>query len=513
MRKFSAIALLSLLMFVYSSCNDQTAVKSDQPPKIIKSSSATVPEWILKKKKTEDTVYFVGMSSKTQDLKEAKRLSINDATAQLVEFIGFRATSKLQSVKEMSDQDNIGTFKQNIIQSIEGKGTANVTVDVEDIYYEQYSDNTYSMYTLIKFPLSWVEKERERLKKLVADQRAKSSGYNKEANSSILKGELAKALDLSLQAYSVSELAAENSDINQEARNNIILILSSLSFSLDNSPKYAYREGSSDTVRVKVSSTKTGNVVPGLMTSSFEINSNAVVSAISGNNTWADGLVTYEVLKTLETTGPIELTISFAMSKFDAIQKTDPEFYTEILRLHKSQSLKVPLTLVRKDQALPMGIVIIDFIHETKDSLKVGASPKFLESVSGLMANNGYNVTPSEIPTTVLKNSKEEGQIRDAVLSVFKKKYPDIKRLLAGIRQINKLGELGKDIKFSSYDLGESGLMAVDVKCVLSLIDVDNAKVIKSFALDVKGQGLNLEQAIELASKRSLEKLETEINK
>ena len=143
------------------------ACASDQVT-VIKTSAPSMPEWVLKKRKSPEYVYFVGMSSKSPDMKSAKKEAVDDAASQLIEYIGFRATTRFKSTKEISDSDNVSSESRTIEQTLEGRGSANVNIDLEDFYYEQYSDNSITMYCLIKFPQDWVEKERARLQKLSA---------------------------------------------------------------------------------------------------------------------------------------------------------------------------------------------------------------------------------------------------------------------------------------------------------------------------------------------------------
>lgn len=158
MKIFSVITGTAALLLILFCITQRTAAAGAVT--VIKTSAPSMPDWVLKKKRSPDYVYFVGMSSKSPDLKTAKKEAVDDAASQLIEYIGFRATARFKSTKEISDSDNVSSFNQNIEQTLEGKGSANVNIDLEDFYYEQYSDNTISMYCLIKFPQDWVEKER-----------------------------------------------------------------------------------------------------------------------------------------------------------------------------------------------------------------------------------------------------------------------------------------------------------------------------------------------------------------
>jgi hypothetical protein len=512
MRKVLLNIMIVFLALGLSNCDDKGTVKQGGAPKLVKASSETMPDWVLKKKKSDEYVYFVGMSSKAPDMKEAKKTSVDDAVSQLVEYIGFKATAQFQSKKEISDLDNISSFKQNIMQTLDGKGTAKVNIDVEEIYFEQYSDNTYSIYSLIKFPVDWVQKERTRLQKLTADQREKSESYLKEADASVVKGDMMKALDLALNALYISEKAAENSDLYDQSKNMIALVLSSLTFSIEGTPRFAYLEGGSDPVNIKASSSKSGSPVAGMMMEYYEVNTNAQVSSKTGNITDGSGIVKISADK-LKDPAPDQVTVfvSFSMAKFKPVNDIDEEFYQKIKDLQVSQAVKVNLKSAKMDKVIPTSLFVIDLITDQKKNVKTALSPAFLEQVSGKMADAGYNIISIDIPKQVLLQGKADGQIRESVMSYIKKNYNGIKRVLLGVRDINILGKLGEDVKFDIYKLNDSGIIIVDMKFVLSLMDVDSGKVEKGITIGAKGQGLNDEQAIQTGERKMLEKMQDQI--
>ncbi len=512
MKRINFFSIVFILIFLFL-CNGRQIIAVENA-KIIKASAQSMPEWVLKKKKSADFVYFVGMSTKAPDLKQAKKEAVDDAASQLVEYIGFRATTRFKSTKEMTDMDNVSSFKETVQQTIDGKGTANVNIDLEDIYYEQYSDNTYSVYCLIKFPQDWVEKERKRLQKLVNDQRQQSQTYLSEADDSLKTGNLSKSLDLSLNALLISEKAAENSDIYDQSKNSILMCLSSLSFALEGAPKYAYIEGGGDPIQIKAMSSKTSGAVAGLMMIVLEENTNAVINSKIGNTTDDKGKVVYNTEKIADTSADkLDLFSSFSLAKFDQVKKIDEEFYNQIEGLQKSQALNFSLSVVSKDKALNTAIVVFDIIREGKQKAHSGLSLKFQEAVSGKMANSGFNIISAEIPPDVITEGKDEGKIKQAIMKYLKSNYPDLKRLLLGIRQINYLGEIGKDIVFKEYNINDSEFKAVEVKFILSFIDIDSNKTEKGVTIEARGMGLNEEQAVEMAAKKILEKMNQEIEK
>jgi hypothetical protein len=358
-----------------------------------------------------------------------------------------------------------------------------------------------------------VEQERKRLSKLVSDQRQTASKYLNDADASIKNGDFSKALDLCVNAFVIAEKAAENTDLYDESKSQISLILSGLSFSLQGSPQFAYLEGDSDPVNVKVSSSKTGSGVAGIMTEAVEINSNANIGSKTGNITDNGGLVYYLIDKILDkNVKKININVSFSMNKFDKIRELDEDFYNDIKKFQKSQTLSFNLDAVNKDKSIPTAVAIVQILKDGKSVQKAGSVPKFQELVSGKLANQGYNLVSAEIPLDSLTQGKEEvQQIKDAIISYVKKKYPNAKRLLLGIREVNILGTLGQDIKFSEYNINDSDFKMVDMKFVMTINDIDTGKVEKGSDFSAKGQGLNIDQAIDNGEKRLLDDIDKKI--
>ncbi len=505
----AGMAAFFLILF----CVAQRIDAADQKVTVIKTSAPSMPDWVLKKKKSPEYVYFVGMSSKSPDMKSAKKEAIDDAASQLIEYIGFRATARFKSTKEMADSDNVSSFSQNIEQTLEGKGSANVNIDLEDFYYEQYSDNTITMYCLIKFPQDWVEKERARLQKLVSDQHRQAEEYLNESSEELKNGNLSRALDLSLSALIVSEKAAENSDLYDQAKNTILLELSSLSVTLEGTPKYAYREGGSDPIRIRAISSKTSGSVPGLMIDINEQNTNALLASKKGNTTDEKGEVEYSVDKIVNNSADkLLIYSSLSLAKFGVIKNFDPDFYSRLLEIQDKQALRFSLSPVKRDKVITTALVIFDMSKEGKQDVKNGLSPKFQESVSGKLADAGYNIISVEVPASVISSGREEGKIRQAIINYLKANYPGAIRLLIGIRQINYLGEIGKDIIFKDYNLNDSQLKSVEVKFILSFISMETGKTEKGVTLEERGTGLNVSQALDIATKRITDKLNGELD-
>ncbi|MCX7820791.1 MAG: hypothetical protein N2258_03855 [Brevinematales bacterium] len=492
--------LLSFLILF--SCG--STVKESGSPRLIKASSPNQPYWILKKKATDDNYYFVGISKKNKNLQEARKSAIDDAVSRLLEFIGFRVTTKFESKKEYNDIEEGTVFRENIIQSIEGKASASVATEIEDVYYEEYTDG-YVFYVMIKSPVKWVENERKRLKQLVLSQREESTRLLNEAKKFYEAGEVVKAIDNALSAFEISERAEENSDIYLDSKDFISQVLSSLRISLNNNPSFVYREGGSDDIEIVVKTTKNYKPVKGLLVA-YECNdSGALITAKKGFQTDENGVLNFNIEK-VSLNNEIEINFYFSLKRFEKVNKIDEEFYNDIKKYSDLLKLKLKLKVTDKFKAIPSAVVLIDVENE-----KNRFFPKFQEEVTGKLANKGFQVKAIDI-SKIFKENDSSDSLRDKILKFVAKDYKELKNLILIYRNHNYLGELGKDIKFTEYDLGASEIKIYEIQTSISIINIATKETERGYKFSVKGQGLNKPQAIDMADKNFLDKLDEFFN-
>ncbi|MGC8764683.1 MAG: hypothetical protein ACP5QT_02205 [Brevinematia bacterium] len=478
------------------------ACSSQRPEKIrlIETSSQKQPEWILKKKPTDNNYYFVGIGKKNEDIQLARKSAIDDAISRLAEFIGFRVTTKFKSVKETTDTGDSSTFKEEIMRSIEGKSSASVATEVEDVYYERYTDG-YQFYILLKSPVKWVENERKRLKKLIEDQRELAFSYLKQARNQFEAGEVAKAIDNTIAALLISERAEENSDIYLEAKDFLLIVISSIRFSLLNSPMAIYREGGSDEIQVIAKTTKNYKPVAGLLVEVSCDDEHLTFLAKKGLQTDEKGIVAGEVNNEGSTRKEAVLSFSFSMKRFEEIKEIDEELYKSIKKYQEMLKLSLKLDIKDRYKAIPSAIVIIDFIEGRNNFLV-----KFQEEVAGSLANMGFNVSTVDL-SGVLKRDESPEKLKNSIISFINKEKPEIKNLILIYRNLNYLGELGKDIKFSDYDLNDSEIKVYELQTSINIINLETKESEKGWKFSVRGNGLNKTQAIEVSEKKFIEKL------
>ncbi len=488
--------LLCFLLIVSFACS---SVKPENTSRLIETSSPTKPEWILKKRKSDENYYFVGIGKKNNELQNARKSAISDAASRLLEFIGFRATTRFKSTKEFRDFDDSSSFREEILQTIEGKASASVIIEIEDTYYEKYTDG-YLFYVLLKSPVKWVEKERKRLKKLLEEQRNLAILNLNEAKRQFENGEVVKAIDNTILAIEISEKAEENSDIYEEAKDFLISIISSLRFSLKNKPLYVYKEGGSDEIQLMITTTKNYKPVTGLLIELTGNDKNLTFTAKKGLQTDESGIVLVEINQCTPDE-EVEIGFSFSLKKFEKLKEIDEEFYSRIKKYNEILKLSVKLSIKEKYKAIPSGVVIID-TEEDK-----GFSFKFQENVTGFFANRGFNVSSIEI-SKIAKSTDTPEKVKNSVISLIRKEYNSkIKNLIIIFRNFNYIGEIGKDIKFTEYDLNDSGIKVYEILCSIFIINLETGNTEKAFNFSVKGSGLNKSQALQNSEKKILEKL------
>lgn len=495
--------LMLFLGLALLSCGE-SSVKPDQAKarKVVKSSAKSTPDWIVMQKKHSDFVYFVGMSTEKNDLKASRDQAIDDAVSQLVEYIGFRVTARLQKSTEYTDTDQASAFTETIMQSIDGKGSAQVSVDVEDFYYEQYSDETISMYVLLKLPKKWVEEERARLKLLALEQRGQALAFLADAQKAKKQGELAVALEDSLSAYYIAEQASENADVYDQAKNEIRSILSGINLRLDSQPKFAYTEGGSDAIQFTVVGAGSSRGVGGLLTAAWEEAEKAKVISQIGFSSDAQGRVTLEVGSVQNSSvTEIRIRVGFSTAKMDKIKNLDPEFYQEILKMRDNMGLSLVLKVGPRDKFVPTAVIILSVVRMNNKLVKPQLRPDVYDRIAGLLANRGYNIVAAEIPQDILIEAREEKVLKELIIAHLKEKYPTTRRMFFGIEVITSAG---KDVAMKDTE-------SAQININMSLIDISNNKLEKSVDAVGRMWGNTFQQAVKEAEKKAYKKLLEEL--
>jgi hypothetical protein len=506
----TVLMVLTLFGLSASSCGGGGSTtkpeKAKEPPKMLKASAEMPPKWVVKTPSVKNYAYFVGTAS-AGNINDAKKASNGDAVRQLIEYIGFRATATIKTKTTSKDTDSVSSFQRDVEQKVSGTGSANVSVEVDDTYYEYYSDGSYTLYTLIKCPQSWIEKERDRLKKLVEQQRASAIAYSKQADTAVAEGNLAKAIDLEIQALAVSGKAEENSDVYGQFKDQLVLILSSLSFKMENTPQFAFEEGGSEPMNVAVYSSKVKNKVPGIMLDASEKDGKADLGGKNGTISDKEGMVYFTVL-TNRKPDQLNVAISFSLKKFDAF-KDDDDLYGKLQSMQKSQALE-QILLVRSGAKIVQSCVVAFDVYEGK----LKPMDKLRQALSVKMVDKKYSLVTVDVPTAILPSSGDEGLVQQKVISYIKDNYPDVKRIYFGFGIGNPSAkiEVGKILGVFNKTAGDilsgQSMQSVDLRFTLSIIDVNTMKVQAGQNIKTTSTGLNIDQALAGAEDDVLKKVE-----
>lgn len=501
MRKI--IPILMMLVAIAGCGGDKTKPTTKRAT-VVRKSSETMPDWVVNQFKHEDStsLYFVGIAEKVQGLKNSRKDAVNDSIIQLAEYLGMQVSTKIKSTKEWSQTNEVDSYLENIKETMEGHSKTEISIKQIGTYWEELSDGTYNMFILAQTSKKWAKKERVRIEKLAASQRESSQKYLAIAKDALTDKEIAPAYENAIQAAVVSSQSSKNSDIYEEAKTLIIAILSSLSFELKNTPKYAYFRGGSDTIEVIVNSSKSSAGVKGLQMRAVGVGQLARMTSKVGNTTDKKGKVYYEV-GNLTAKGrekkpkKILVAITFSRDKMKMLLEGDEDFAKQVRELEKSLALTITLEMKSKTQATPTAVVVLSVLGGKKGFSKPKLLPQIQETLSTAMANRGYNIISVDIPKTIMTAATEEKAYKEKIIAHIKKNYPSAKRLLFGIQVANILGK-------NEYD---KDIIYVRTKFSLSLIDVDSNKLEKGFTVSSKGQGVNVIQAIKRAGQRAQKEL------
>ena len=511
MRMLLRMLSLSVIVTALASCGGGGNVKP-QNKTLVKTSAASEPAWVMMGKNSGGSdLYFVGRAENVTGFKGAKEAASLDAVKQILQYIGFQATHEFKVSKQIvAGSMDADAYRTEILDSISGKGSAKVSVDVNDIYYEQYSDDSYNVSVLLKLPKSWIEAEKARLEKQIKEQRATALKYLADSEDNLKAGNVSAALDNAISALYISVFAAENKDVYDNAKTAVYDILSGFTFSLKNFPAFVYKEGGSDAIEVIAGSGKTGKPAAGLLTAAYEESGKAEMLAKTGFSCDTAGLVIYEARSDSKYDG-INVKVSFSLSKFDDLKKIDEEFYNKIAKLQNALALVVPLKMSAKMLAVPTSVVGINIVFdkkETKPVTKPKLVPQMQEQLAGLFANQNFNIISVEIPESVFSAGIEESSLKTSIIDYLKVKYPNVKRLLFAIEVVTLLGKT-KDIV--GPGMGFENEESVEVNLSFSIIEIDTSKIEKSAKIKDGAYAATVQQAVQIVRGKIFAKLKKQL--
>lgn len=136
------------------------------PAEIKREASLPVePEWIKKPPHSEDTLYFIGISTSAETLEEGQKAALKSAMSEISNYMGTRIESVFKSY--------LTEIEQNLSLQMKSESAAFVKgAKVVDSYYEKiiridknFRMEKYDVYLLVSFSMKEVKKELMRQQK------------------------------------------------------------------------------------------------------------------------------------------------------------------------------------------------------------------------------------------------------------------------------------------------------------------------------------------------------------
>jgi|YNPMSStandDraft_2_1061718.scaffolds.fasta_scaffold00038_26 hypothetical protein len=488
-------AVVVILIMGLTACSDNTKPSS---PKIVEKSAPKPPEWILKGKTDATFMYFVGMAEQQPSLGNAKKAAVSEATKALIDYIGIRVTRKLSYKATGSEADNVSTLQQQIQESIEGKGNAKVSVEVEDTYYEKYSDGSYTLYVLVKLPKKWIEKERERQQKLIEQQRSIAKKYLSDAQTLTQQQFYQPAIEALWQGLQISGKAAENEDVYEEIRTTLLSLYQKLSLQLSTEPRYAYTEGGCDPIQVQVIDTEQGKPVAGIPV--VVLSGEAKFVANGGTTTDAKGKISFTI-PTAPKSSEIKAKIALSFDQYSNIIAADSELAEQLAAYQEKNHIPLKLKVSPKVKAIPTVVIVLQKIVKDTKSAQYKPNPQLSDMLASLLAEKGFFILDADRVTEDLFTSEKVS--KDKILAQIRNNNKEAKRVLYVTIDTSVLGDMSKTTGMNTL----AGMYSVEVRLVYALIDLANNQVNEGSPIKEKGIGLSEDQATQKALKATITSL------
>ncbi len=459
--------------------------------KVVRTSSSEMPKWIFSRPADSKNLYFVGVAEKAVSQKEGREKAISDAIYQVVQYIGFRVKTQRKDIRKMTEGDKGGTYEWQLKQTLEGKGDAKISVNVDDFYFEEYSDGTVNVSVLLKISRHWVDVERKRLAKRALAQRKDAEAWLSKAKSELKKKHLSAALQKFIQTWLISEQAVENADLMDRSAQLIQGIVGGFSVTLQNNPTYAYREGGSDFIDVKLANS--GLAVKGIMMELFPVDGQVIPTDAYGKAVL--------VLEKAPNQNKVQIKAGWSLLPFKEIQKEDEEFYSQLKELRNRSAVSIELKLADRSKVMPTIVFAFKRLFRSH-SKRYGSfehESGLQQSIEGLLTQNGYSVQSLTLPKLHLSRISSPKALHKELSATMIHTYGRRQRILIALESVISLGHSVA----SAYG---SDLESVEVKLSLTLINLTTGKVEKSQEFSTRKPGITSEQATAIAEKSLLKK-------
>lgn len=506
---FKIVLVLTSFILIGTSCNG-SSVKSDTNKTVV-STSGDMPEWYITPPDADrDYVYFVGYTYNAANIQDGKNSAMLNASYEAISYVGVRVTMELMEKEEFTTIDDVESYIDEVYSSVGATGSANVEMKIIETYFEKYSNGTYDIAVLVGCSVDSIEKARENIEFLAAQQRENAQTALDKAAAYLDSEEVGSALEEAYNALFMAQKAAENSDLYEEAQILLYNILSSLSLSLTSSPRYAYIEGNSDDITVKVNSTYSTKPVGGIMLSCVDDNAKSKISANGGYITDSStGEVTFNVAKLFDydethvLTGsekPVELSVTFSLDDFLSLEEVNSVYYEKILSLLEGQAVNVELEINSEAFATPTGVVVVKVLTDSGGMYSdIAIRDEMQTAIGEIWTDMGYSIYTVNVPQSAVNSGKNRDNMKESVIRYLNSNYPDLKRVLYGLEVINDLG------------VKKFNMNSVQITLYLSLIDMETEEVIKTVTITDTLFGTDLDQGILNTEKEIKESLNEEM--
>jgi len=151
--------------------------------KLIEKSKRKKPKWITLPPEEKGYYYFIGVSQNNKNLGEGINKAIEEALKQVLSTIGVVVGARTYIEKTMKEDRTIS----KIIDEYKEVGRAKLRGHkIREIYTETYLDTEtgerfYDVYVLLRYSEKEIKKERDRIKRIQAENRKVSQKYLEEA--------------------------------------------------------------------------------------------------------------------------------------------------------------------------------------------------------------------------------------------------------------------------------------------------------------------------------------------
>lgn len=460
-------ALFVLILF--AACGDST--------RNFVRASGDLPAWIASSYSDDGNFYFSGSAFQSENLERGKDFAYAEAVFNLMAYIGIAADVETYFVTVNSNVSGVESYFEEMVDSVNVSGSANISLSLEEIYSEYYDDGTVDVYVLISSSEEAVEKAREEIEAVHAQIAANALLALEEAKTALEEGDVIEALTKGFSAYHLAAESFGATAVYLEAGEFITALFSQITLRLDSEPVHFYEEGGSDNIAVTV--LYRGEPVS-FMTLSYELEGekNLVECDESGrvvlNISPAEEAKKAELLLALSIEGLLS-------------EMTDAELLlAEFEAARELSALKIDLSRSTQKKAARIAV----FAGTTGDGGEA-RSTQLETDFSEILMDAGYTLSSVNIPSEITDYS--------SVLEWLSENDFNATRLFYIQQNI---------LYLSGTTVGNFKSSSVTIS--VNLVDISSGETLQSFSVTEELYGMTYEQAAKNATAKALETISVE---